>query len=293
LPLRDLFLTLLVVFIWGLSFVAMRLGVQEMSPLMLTAARFFFSAIPAIALLPRPGATPRALTGYGLALGVGMFGATTTAVYLGMPIGLTSIVAQMQVFFTMLIAFVISRERPTRLQLMGAALSGAGMVMLAQERAVSAPLGPFLLVVFGSFCWGVANIIGKIARPAHMPSFIAWASLAAPLPLVGLSWHLEGSAALAGSFHLPSLTLVLSIAFIAFIATNVGFALWGALLSRHPVSTVAPFALLIPLIGMASGVIIFDEKLTPMLLAGSAVVMAGLALNVFGDTLVARLRAQG
>lgn len=289
-PLRDILLALLVVFIWGTSFIGMRYGVEEMPPLMLTAARFIFSAIPAIFLLPRPGTAPKSVIGYGLALGVGMFGSVTTAVYLGMPIGLTSIVAQTQVFFTMLISFALYGERPTRLQIIGAGLAALGMVIFGRERAASAPLGPFLLVVLGAFFWGVANIIGKRAQPGNMPSFIAWSSLVSPIPLMLASFLLDGPALIMASLHQPSMTLVLSVAYVAFIATNVGFALWGLLLGRHPVNNVTPFALLIPVVGMASGVILFQEKITPGILIGSAVVMAGLALNVFGDRWVARLR---
>lgn len=289
-PLRDILLALLVVFIWGTSFIGMRYGVEEVPPLMLTAARFFFSAIPAIFLLPRPGASPKAVVGYGVALGIGMFGSVTTAVYLGMPIGLTSIVAQTQVFFTMLISFVLYGERPTRLQIIGAGLAAIGMVIFAKDRAASAPLGPFLLVVLGAFFWGVANIIGKRTQPDSMPAFIAWSSLVSPVPLVLASLWFDGAAAVAQSFHWPSLKLLLSVAYVAFIATNVGFALWGVLLGRHPVNNITPFALLIPIVGMASGVILFSEKITLGILIGSAVVMVGLALSVFGDRLVARFR---
>jgi O-acetylserine/cysteine efflux transporter len=66
--------------------------------------------------------------------------------------------------------------------------------------------------------------------------------------------------------------------------------LWGVLLGRHPVNNITPFALLIPIVGMASGVILFSEKITLGILIGSAVVMVGLALSVFGDRLVARFR---
>lgn len=289
-PLRDTLLTLIIVFIWGTSFIAMRLGVNEMPPLMLNAARFFFSGVPAVFLLPRPTVGLATMAGYGLVLGVGMFGLVFTAIHLGMPISLTSVVAQTQVFFTMLIAFALYGERPTRLQVMGALLAGFGMVLFARERASSAPLAPFLMVVGGAFFWGVANIIAKRARPSNMAAFVSWASLFAPLPLVALSYMLDGPQAVAQSFHWPSLSLALSVAFMAFGANTFAFAAWGALLGRHPVSAVAPFALLIPVIGIACGTLLFDEKLTPMLLVGSGVVVAGLALNVFGDRLAVALR---
>jgi O-acetylserine/cysteine efflux transporter len=76
--------------------------------------------------------------------------------------------------------------------------------------------------------------------------------------------------------------------FMAYIATLFGFASWARLLHRYPTGLVAPFALLIPVSGLASGALFLGESLAPMQAAGAALVFAGLVVNVYG----ARLRAQ-
>lgn len=289
-PLRDILLTLLVVFIWGASFVAIKFGVEEIPPILLTGLRFFFSAVPAVFFVARPRVPLWTLLAFGFVLGVVKFSLLFIAIKLGMPIGLTSIVIQMQVFFTILLAFALFGEAPTRLQLIGAGVAFVGIVIFGYERAQGAPLLPFLMVLAAAFFWGVANIIGKKAGRVDMLAFVVWASLVAPLPLFGLSYVLEGPQAIGAAFSAISLKGVLSILFIAYAATVFGFGAWNNLLSRHPVSLVAPFALLIPIVGMASGVIFFDETLSLPILIGSGVVFAGLLINVFGDRLLRRHR---
>ena len=73
-------------------------------------------------------------------------------------------------------------------------------------------------------------------------------------------------------------------------ATLFGFASWAKLLHRYPTATVSPFALLIPVSGLASGAIFLDEGLAPLQIVGALLVLAGLAENVFGASLRASLR---
>jgi O-acetylserine/cysteine efflux transporter len=65
--------------------------------------------------------------------------------------------------------------------------------------------------------------------------------------------------------------------------------LWSRLLSRYPASQVAPFSLLVPIVGLASASLLLDEQLTMAQIGGALLVMAGLAVNVFGGRIVQRL----
>ncbi|HUN12798.1 MAG TPA: EamA family transporter, partial [Rhabdaerophilum sp.] len=179
---------------------------------------------------------------------------------------------------------------PTRMQLLGAAIAFVGIAIFGYERAQAAPLLPFVLVLCSAFFWGVANVIGKKAGRVDMLAFIVWASLSAPVPLMAISWVFEGQAAFVSAFTHPTWAGVLSVAYLALGATILSFGLWSGLLSRHPVSLVTPFALLIPIVGMACGVMFFGEHLTPLIVVGSLVVFAGLLINVFGDRLIRRYR---
>ena len=78
--------------------------------------------------------------------------------------------------------------------------------------------------------------------------------------------------------------------FLAYVATLFGFASWARLLHRYPTALVAPFALLIPVSGLVSGAIFLNEGLAPLQIAGVALVLLGLAENVFGAQLRTWLR---
>jgi len=61
------------------------------------------------------------------------------------------------------------------------------------------------------------------------------------------------------------------------------------LLARYPTRSVAPFSLLVPVIGLASAAVFLGEGLSAAQVVGAALVMAGLVVNVFGARLVQRL----
>ena len=65
-------------------------------------------------------------------------------------------------------------------------------------------------------------------------------------------------------------------------ATLFGFGSWNALLHRYPTALISPFALLIPISGLASGALFLGESLAPAQLAGVALVFVGLVVNVYG-----------
>jgi O-acetylserine/cysteine efflux transporter len=197
------------------------------------------------------------------------------------------LVVQLQAFITIFLAWAWLGEKPRPAQLTGAGVALAGIIIIGSERLGGASLLPFLMVIGGAFCWGIGNLIAKIAGKVDMFAFVVWSSLAAPLPLAALSLAFEGRAGLAGLAH-PSLALILSVAGLAYGGTILGFGLWSRLLARYAAAAVAPFALLIPIVGMIAGAMVFGEPLSAIEVLGAALVMAGLTINVFGDRLLRR-----
>jgi len=64
--------------------------------------------------------------------------------------------------------------------------------------------------------------------------------------------------------------------------TLFGYAAWGWLMARHPAATIAPMALLVPVFGMGASALILAEGLPLWKLGAAALVLSGLALNLFG-----------
>ena len=284
---RDILAAVSVAVVWGLSFVAIKVGVGETSPLTLSALRFIFAAFPFVFFVKPPRAPFWTVALYGLLIGVGQFGLLFVAIHQGFPAGLASLVVQAQAFFTIALAWIFMAERPRRAQLVGAAVAFAGMAVIGSARLKGASFGPFLLVILASFFWGAGNVLAKALGKVDMFAFTVWSSLAAPLPLICLSLAIDGPGPLAALAH-PSLKLVLSVAVLAYAGTVFGFGVWARLLAHYSAATVSPFALLAPVVGMLAGKVVFGEPSRPVELFGGVLVMAGLALNVFGDWLMRR-----
>lgn len=284
---RDISMALLSALALGLAFIGIKIGVGEAPPLLLTAMRFTLAAFPAVLFVRPPRARIGLVALYGLLIGVGQFGLLFLAIGQGMPIGLASLVIQLQAFVTILLAWTILGERPTAVQAAAGGVALFGIVVIGSARLGGATLGPFLMVIAAALCWGAGNLVGKLAGRIDMFAFTIWSSLAAPLPLLGLSIYFDGAGAIRALSH-PSLVLALCVVGLAYGATVLGFGLWSRLLAHYSAARIAPFALLIPVVGMIAGRLIFGEPLSSIEFLGALLVMAGLSFNVFGERLLAR-----
>lgn len=284
-PLGHYLLALLVTVIWGLSFVVIKIGVGATPPLLLCALRFLFAAFPAVFFVPRPQTRWRHLVGYGFFLGIVQFGLLFAAIALGMPASLASLVMQAQVFFTILFAAILMGEKPGPCQIGGGLVAFAGLALIAWPRLAGSEALPFMMTVAAAAAWGVANIVSKQAGRIDMLGFVVWSSLIPPLPLLGLSLWLEGPDRVAAALAGMDLATVASVAYLAYPTTVFAFAAWAYLLSRHTAATVTPFALLVPVAGIAGGSVILDEAMTPIEAIGGAIIILGLATNVLGPQL--------
>jgi O-acetylserine/cysteine efflux transporter len=282
---RDILSASSVAVVWGLVFIAIKIGVGETTPLMLSALRFVFAAFPLVFFLPPPKAPAWTVTLYGLLIGVGQFGLLFIAIHRGFPVGLASLVIQAQAFFTIFLAWALLGEWPRRAQLVGAFVAFAGMAVIGSHRLTGASFGPFAMVILASLFWGSGNVLAKTLGRVDMLAFTVWSSLAAPLPLLLLSLAVDGTAAFATLAH-PGLRLIGSVLVVSYAGTVFGFGVWARLLARYSAATVAPFALMVPIVGMIAGSVVFGERVNAVELFGGALVMAGLALNILGDWLM-------
>lgn len=292
---RDLALILAVVALWGLSFVAIKVGLREIPPFALAALRFLLAAVPLVFFVRRPRVPVLYLVCYGLAIGVVQFGLLFTGMKLGMPAGLSSLVIQVQVFFTVGLGIVFLGDRLRKSELVGAAIASVGLVTLAVyklQSGLTATLIGFLLVIAAALAWSIGNVVAKRAArfDDDMFALVVWSSLVPPLPLALLSYAFEGGGDAWRAIVSASALAWGCVLLLAWGATLLGFASWARLLHRYPTALVSPFALLVPVWGLASGALFLGEALAPLQLAGVALVLAGLAENVFGTDLRAWLR---
>lgn len=288
---QDFLLGLMVIVCWGLNFIAIKVGVQDVPPLLLGTLRFVFACFPAIFFVRRPPVPWVWLIALGLTLNVGQFAFLFLSIKVGMPAGLSSLVLQAQAFFTLFVAVLWLGERWQWNHLAGLALAAAGMALIGSQQGGEMTLAGFTLTIAAAACWGTGNVLlrrATVGVPAFpMLSLIIWAGVVAILPLGLLSLVIEGVDAWVNTFQNPSWNSWVSLGYLAYVATLIGYGIWGKLMSRYPAGTVAPLALLVPVVGLSSSAVILGESLTLLQGIGAVLIMSGLTIHVLGNRLLA------
>ncbi|MBW7834346.1 MAG: EamA family transporter [Simplicispira suum] len=292
----DLLGALAVVIIWGLNFIAMKWGLESFTPFELGAVRYLAAALPMVFLIRPPRIGWRWVVGFGMFQGVAQFSFGFFALKLGMTAALASVLMQTQVFFTALFGFIALGERPSRPLLIGMALAGVGLVCFGMNfigpeagSAGGATLIGIALTLCAAASWSVSNIVARMAQraaPGYDPlAFVVWSCPAPILAFVALVAITEPA---AGRWLDASTWAALpavawgSVAYLGWMATILGYGLWTRLLTRHPANRVAPFSLGVPVVGLAAGMLVLGEVVTPWQWAGTAFVVAALVCVVLG-----------
>lgn len=281
-PRRDALLAAAVAAVWGVNFVVIHVGLRTWPPLLFAALRFTLTVFPAVFFVRRPRTTDwRLVAGVGLFMSAGQFGFLFVGIDRGVPAGLASLVLQLQAAFTLGFAVLFLRERPNRGRLVGGAIAFAGIGIIAADRTDGrVPLAALALVVVAAASWGIGNICSRLAQADDPVALLVWSSLVPPIPLALASLALEGPDEAAAAFRAVDLTSVLALAYVVVLSTFFGYTTWNALLRRHPATSVAPFTLLVPVVGITAAWIALGERPTAVELVGAAVVLAGLARTV-------------
>ncbi|TSA83162.1 EamA family transporter [Deinococcus detaillensis] len=292
-PLRSLLLALMITFIWGVNFVVIKLSVSEAPPLLVAALRFALAALPAIFFIPRPQMRWQTFLGYGLAVGVMQFGLLYLAIQLGLSAGLASLLMQMQAFFTAMLAAFLWRERLPANQIAGIALAFTGMAVIGLLADHHTSIVGLVLVLVAALGWAISNVLVKSAGKANMLSLVVWSALIPPVPLTLMTGLTSGWASIGHTLTQSSLGFWAAVAFMGYFNTVLGFGVWNWLIQQHGASRVAPLSLLVPVFGMVSSALYFQETFPPLKVLGAVLVFVGLLVHVFGGRIVERWKVQG
>ena len=280
---RDRLLAVLVAVCWGLNFPATALALEHFPPLFMVALRFALVAVPTVLLIPRPAVKLRWLIGTGLGIGVLQFAFLYLGMAAGMPSGLASLVLQASAPFTVLLAGVFLHERLTRRQIVGIVIAVAGLAAIAVHRGQTAALLPVVLTLCGALGWAIGNVCSRQARAPKPLHLTLWMSTVPPVPMLVVALIVEGpvriGASLTSAFTAAALPSVLGLLYIVLIATVLGYGLWNRLLSTYPSSTVAPFSMLVPIVGVISSWLVFNETFDAVEVAAGAAVIGGVLIG--------------
>ena len=281
-PRRHVILALVVMVVWGVNFVVIDVALDTFPPLLLCALRFTLVGLAAVLLLRPPKIHWKWVLAVGTFSSGLQFALLFVAMDVGMPAGLASLVLQLQAMFTILLAVALLGERPGRRQLVGSAIALGGIAIIAGGRSEGVPLVAVLLSCGAALSWGLGNVATRRAQAPDPKALLGWSALVSPIPLFAMSFALEDRGEIRTALTTFDLGGTLALLYVVVLATGFGFGAWTWLMTQHAASTVAPYTLAVPVVGVGSAWLMLGEQPNLYELLGGFVVMAGLALTVVG-----------
>jgi O-acetylserine/cysteine efflux transporter len=271
---RHVAAALLTVLLWGLNHVVAKVGVEASSPFWFVGIRLVLVGLLLVPFVAAPQGRWRAIAGlsfvYGaLHLGLINFGLA------GIDAATSVIIVQLGAPFTILLGRLVFGESFGAWRWAGIALAFVGIGLLAGEPRIDAPIY-FIASVAAMAVWGVANVIIKRLDDVSPLTISAWSSLLAAPQLLVASLLLETGQ--AEVFTRPTFEFWLMALYSAVASSIIAHSLWNGLLHRYPMATVAPFNLLVPLVGFAAAIAFLDEPVTREKVYGGVLTFAGVAL---------------
>jgi O-acetylserine/cysteine efflux transporter len=261
--------------VWGLNFPVVKAGLAVMPPFTFVMLRFIAVALILAPFVKRPR-RPWALLGLSVTLGAAHFSLMFTGMR-SIDAATASIAVQLQVPFAAILAALFFKDKLGWRRLSGMAIAFAGVGLIAGEPRFQGGLGPLLLVLAAACVWAFANIqIKKLGDDVGVWPLNGWISLMAVPQTALLSALTEKdqfAAIYAGGWELAAW-----IAYQALLVTVFGYGVWYSCMRRYSVNQVMPFTLLVPVFGVLSGVVFYDDRLTlPMLIGGVGTIL-GVAI---------------
>lgn len=276
------FLTIYVV--WGSTFVAIRIAVQQVPPLFAAGVRFLMAGV-ALYFYLRLRGVPRPTTAEWRSLAllaVLMFVLDYSAVFWGekyVPSGVTSLIIATVPLTTILFEVFVFRLQTFQWPLLFAILlgfSGVSIVML-QGNGQQLSILPCLVILGGSVSWAVGSVLTRSLRLPESKMLASGAEM-----LIGGAVLLLISAC-AGELHpFPRISRSAAAAMVYLIVFGslLGFSAYMWLLARMPATRVASHAYVNPVIAVALGYFIAGEVVTWKTVFGAVLVLASVALTL-------------
>ncbi|EKO3379805.1 EamA family transporter [Vibrio fluvialis] len=278
---RDLLLIISVMAIWGFNFSMIKLGVSEMDPLLIAAARFFCATFPIIFFVRKPNVQWRYLMAYGLVFGTGIWGMASCSITFGLSSGMASVLLQTDVLTTVLVGVLLYKEVISARMAAGIVVSVVGLVVSIIYTNGNVTLAGVVFIMISAICWPLAGVIVRKSGTRSAFAFNIWGMLFAPLPLVALSVAMNGWDVLSNTYQQWNSNAWISVLFQAYPTTVFGYWVWNKMVLKYPMSQLAPMTLLVSVFALLSGYAIYDEQLSLAQWVSCSTFLLGIGLVLY------------
>lgn len=274
----HIFLFVLIAVIWGFNFAIAKIGLAQLPPIFMMSLRWTLVGLLLAPFVKPPRGRWRPVLLVSFTLGFLHFAMMFTGLK-DVDAATAAIAIQLQVPFAALLAAIFFSDKLGWRRALGMAVAFVGVAIIAGEPRLAGNYIPLALVIVAACIWSVANIQIKMMGEIDGMTLNAWVGVFAAPQLAIASFILEDGhvAALAAA----DWRALMAVVYQAVAVVVVGYGAWFWLLRRYAVNQVMPFMLLVPGLGVLSGVLVLNERLTPALIVGGLLTVLGVAIITF------------
>ena len=275
-PIRDIFLAILVPIIFGFGFVIAKPAMDQLPPILLNGLRWSLTGIIMCWFFPFPKKLFKSL------LVISFLGSTLqySLTFSGLNIvdaTSATLLIQSEIPFGILIAFIILKEKPSMKNLIGLLIAFTGIVILTGSPNLENKLFGVLLLLSGAFLWAYAQVIAKpVSEKIGGLALTAYIGVFAGPSSIALSYFIEGNT--YQYITNADLKTWLIVLYLGLIMNCLAYSIWYFVLSKHPVNYVMPVMLLLPVTGLVTAIFILGETPSTYAYIGGFIIISGVAI---------------
>jgi len=275
-PIRDVFLAILVPVILGFGFVIAKPAMDQLPPILLNGLRWSLSGIIMCWFFPFPKKLIKEL------LIISFLGSTFqySLTFSGLNIvdaASATLLIQCEIPFGIIIAFFILKEKPSLKNLLGLLIAFIGIIFLTGSPDLQDKLFGVFLLLSGGFLWAFAQVMAKpVSEQIGGLALTAWIGVFAGPSSIFLSYLIEGNTyqyIINADFKVWMIVIYLGLAM-----NCLGYSIWYYVLSKHPVNYVMPVMLLFPVTGLITAIFVLGETPSTYAYIGGVIIITGVAI---------------
>lgn len=261
--------------LWGLNFVVAKVGLEQLPPIFFMFLRFAVVAVVLGPFVARPSGQWGKILAISVTLGLLHFSLMFTGLKV-IDASTAAIAIQLQVPLAAVLAWLILGDRLGWRRAIGMAIAFCGVVLIAGEPKLRGDLIYLLMIIAAAAIWSVGAVQIKRLEPIDGVVLNTWIAIFASPQLLVASLILEDGQWQA--LQNADLWAWLAVLYQSVLVYGLGYGLWFWLLARYQVNQTMPFLLLVPLFGVAAGVVFLGEALTLLLILGGLLTVGGVAI---------------
>lgn len=272
---RDLFLAILMICIWGSNYAVAKIGLMDVPPFLFMALRFMLTALILLPFVPRNTKEVGPIFVYAVIIGLIHFGGIFSALALS-DAALIIIVSQINVPISIMIAAFFLQEKVSLQQVFGIIVALGGVLIYTGEIDGNSSLAGLIYCLIGAMAWSVGTIWMKTRITVDPLPINFWMAVFAT-PLLFIAGLIVGEQPWVIVERLTPMA-IFSVFYQAVAIVIIGYGIWNYLIKKYDVSSIAPLTLLVPFSGLFFAWLLLGESLSVQEAFGGLLTIAGVSI---------------